>query len=141
MITERQRQNLAVATRYVELYNTDPERFVRECYHAEYKVGVMGIGWYDGIDKFIEVEKQVLKAAPRRKMRVAHMHATDNAVVVEAAVVDPDRGADWALPFCAVLEIRGDKIAIDRTYAEFGKWPGLEGVRRGAGSGVSRDIW
>ena len=128
MTTERQRQNLVVAQRYVDLYNTDPERFVRECYHTYYEVGVMGLGTYDGIDKFIDVEKKVLKAAPQRRMRVVHMHATDDAVVVEAEVTDTARGANWALPFCAVLEIRGDKIAIDRTYAEFGKWPGLEGV-------------
>jgi len=127
-MSERHAHNLAVARRYVELYNTDPERFVRECYHADYKVGVMGIGWYDGIEKFIDVEKAVLKAAPGRRMRVKEMHATDDAVVVEAVVTDPARGADWELPFCAVLEIRGDKIAVDRTYAEFGKWPGLEGV-------------
>ena len=68
------------------------------------------------------------KAAPQRRMRVDHMHATDDAVVVEAVVVDPARGTDWELPFCAVLEIRGDKIAVDRTYAEFDKWPGLNAV-------------
>ena len=32
------------------------------------------------------------------------------------------------VPFCAVLEIRGDKIAVDRTYADFSKWPGLDSV-------------
>lgn len=127
-MSTQQSHNLAVAQRYVELYNTDPERFVRECYHADYKVGVMGIGWYDGIEKFIEIEKAVLAAAPGRRMRVTAMHATDRAVVVEAAVTDPARGADWELPFCAVLEIRGDKIAVDRTYAEFAKWPGLPAV-------------
>ena len=54
-MTDAQIKNLEVATRYVELYNTDPERFVRECYHTDYQVGAMGLGWYDGIDKFIEV--------------------------------------------------------------------------------------
>jgi limonene-1,2-epoxide hydrolase len=127
-MTEKRQQNLAVAQRYVELYNTDPERFVRECYHTDYKVGAMGLGWYDGIDKFIQVEKAVWKAAPGRRMKIVHMHATDNAVIVEAAVVDPSRGADWELPFCAVLEIRGDKIAVDRTYADFKTWPGLDTV-------------
>ena len=51
------------------------------------------------------------------------MHVTDEVVVVEALVVDPARGADWALPFCAVLEIRGDLIAVDRTYANFKQLP------------------
>ena len=120
--------NLAVAERYVALYNTDPERFVRECYHADYQVGAMDLGWYHGVDKFIAVGKAVLKAAPLRKMRVDCMHATDTTVVVEAVVTDSSRGVNCELPFCAALEIRGDKIAIDRTYAEFNKWPGLDGT-------------
>lgn len=117
--------NLAVARRYVDLYNTDPERFVRECYHADYSVDVMGIEAFTGIDKFIEVEKSVLNAAPQRRMRVDRMHATELAVVVEAVLTDASRGADWQIPFCAVLEIRGDRIAVDRTYADFKAWPGL----------------
>ena len=127
-MSSRTRANLAVAERYVELYNTDPERFVCECYHTDYRVGAMGLGWYDGIDKFVGIEKSVLKAAPARRMRVDCMHATETAVVVEAVVTDDARGADWELPFIAALEIRGDKIAVDRTYAEFAKWPGLEGT-------------
>ena len=127
-MTEAQKHNLSVATRYVELYNIDAERFVRECYHTDYKVGAMGLGWYDGLDKFVEIEKAVWRAAPQRRMRVAHMHATEFVVVVEASIVDASRGSDWELPFCAVLEVRGDKIAIDRTYADFRTWPGLDGT-------------
>lgn len=125
-MTDILQKNLAVAKRYLDLYNTDPERFVRECYHADYKVGVMGIGSFEGIDKFIEVEKSVLKAAPQRRMRVDQMHATEKVVVVEAVLTDASRGKDWELPFCAVLEIRGDRIAVDRTYADFKTWPGLD---------------
>ena len=127
-MTDKQQQNLAVARRYVELYNTDPERFVRECYHTDYKVGAMGLGWFEGIDKFIEVEKAVWNAAPRRRMKILKMHATDDVVVVEAVVTNPDQGADWELPFVAVLEIRGDKIAVDRNYADYKTWPGLDTV-------------
>jgi limonene-1,2-epoxide hydrolase len=127
-MTNAQQKNLEVATRYVDLYNTDPERFVRECYHTDYKVGAMGLGWYDGMDKFIEVEKAVWSAAPNRRMRIVQMHPTETAVIVEAVIVDTSRGADWELPFCAVLEIRGDKIAVDRTYADFKTWPGLNAV-------------
>jgi hypothetical protein len=118
-------KNLAVAKRYLELYNTDPERFVRECYHPDYTVGVMGVGEFSGIDKFIEVEKSVWKAAPGRRMRIDHYHVTEKVVVVEAVLLDASRGKDWNLPFCAALEIRGDKIAVDRTYADFKNWPGL----------------
>jgi len=112
----------------VELYNLDPERFVRECYHRDYRVGAMVMGWYDGIEKFVGIEKSVLKAAPARRMRADCMHVTETTVVVEAAVTDSARGTDWELPFIAALDIRGDKIAVDRTYAEFAKWPGLEGT-------------
>lgn len=124
-MNERQRQNIDIAKRYVDLYNTDPDRFVRECYHDDFKVVAMGISEITGVDKFIAVEKAVLKAAPKRLMRVDKMHATDEVVVVEAAVVDAGKGADWEIPFCAVLVMRGDKIAIDRTYADYSQWPGL----------------
>jgi len=102
--------------------------FVRECYHPDYKVGAMGVGWYEGIDKFIGVEKAVWSAAPSRRMRILHMRPTETAVIVEAAIVDPTRGVDWELPFCVVLEIRGDKIEIDRIYADFKAWPRLDSV-------------
>ncbi len=127
-LNAHEQANLRVAERYVELYNTDSERFVRECYHTDYRVGAMGLGWYDGIEKFVGIEKSVLKAAPTRRLRADCMHVTETAVVVEAVVTDSARGADWELPFIAALEIRGDKIAVDRTYAEFAKWPGLEGT-------------
>ena len=124
-MSSRKERNLKVAQRYVELYNTDPERFVRECYHDDYKVGAMGVEWFDGIENFIEIEKAVLAVAPSRLMKVDHMHATEDAVIVEARIVDQDRGEDWSLPMCAVLEIRDDKIAVDRTYADFKEWPGF----------------
>lgn len=127
-MSDRKEHNLKVAQRYVDLYNTDPERFVRECYHDDYQVGAMGVGWFDGVEKFIELEKAVLAAAPSRIMKVDRMHATDDAVVVEATIVDESRGADWSIPMCAVLDIRGDKIAIDRTYADYTDWPGFSSV-------------
>lgn len=118
----------SVAERYVELYNTEPERFVRECYHVDYKVGAMGLGWYDDVEKFIDIEKLVFKATPLRRMRADCIRVTRTTVIVEAAVVDSDRSPNWELPFVAALEIRDDKIAVDRTYAELKKWPGIEGT-------------
>lgn len=93
-MSEKANMYLEIARRYVDPYNTDPERFVRERYHADYKVGAMGLNWYDGIEKFIDIEKAVLRAAPGRRMRVDGMHATDELVVVDAVVTDPARGAD-----------------------------------------------
>ncbi len=124
-MTNQQKKNLAIAARYIELYNSDAERFVRECYHPDYTAFGMGAGSFQGLDRFIEVEKLVLGAAPKRRMQLVKMHATETAAIVEAVLKDPVKGADWELPFCAVLEIRDDKILIDRTYADFKNWPGL----------------
>ncbi|MBI3249640.1 MAG: nuclear transport factor 2 family protein [Deltaproteobacteria bacterium] len=121
MTTEEQR-NLTVAKLYEDLYNTDAERFVRECYTPDCEVNG---GFIRGYEQFIQVEKNVLRAAPKRTMRVDRRYATGNAVIVEAVLLDPDKGAEWQLPFCAVLTCRDGKIASDWTYAEFSKWPGL----------------
>jgi len=121
MTTEEQR-NLEVAKQYEALYNTDVERFVRECYTPDCEVNG---GFIRGHRQFIEVEEKVLRAAPRRNMRVARTHAAGNVVVVEAVLLNPDQGPDWELPFCAVLTCRDGKIVTDWTYAEFTKWPGL----------------
>lgn len=121
-MTDEERRNLDLAKRYEDLYNTDPERFVCECYTSDCDVND---GMIRGYEDFVAVEKRVLAAAPKRKMRVLRRHASGDVVVVEAVLVDPDRGADWKLPFCAVLTCRDGRIARDWTYAEFGKWPGL----------------
>jgi len=124
-MTSEEQRNLETAKRYEELYNTDIERFVCECYAPDYEAFPMGNGSFRGLDKFVEVEKRILRAAPKRKMRVDQFHAAGNVVTVEAVLLDPDQGPDWSLPFCAVLVFRDGKILIDRTYADFRRWPGL----------------
>jgi len=124
-MTAEEQRNLQVAKLYEELYNTDAERFVHECYTSDCKAYGMGAGIIEGHTQFVQVEKGVLQAAPKRQMRVDHFHAVGNAVVVEAVLLNPDKGADWQLPFCAVLVCRDGKIAVDRTYADFTQWPGL----------------
>jgi ketosteroid isomerase-like protein len=121
-MTAEEQQNLAVAKRYEDLYNTDAERFVYECYTPDCEVNG---GMIRGYEQFVQIEKNVLRAAPKRKMRVDRTYATGNVVIVEAALLNPDQGPDWQLPFCAVLTCRDGKIATDWTYAEFTKWPGL----------------
>ena len=125
-MTAEEKRNLEVAKQYEALYNTDVERFVRECYAPDYEVYGMGDGMFRGHDKFVQVEQSVLRAAPKRKMRVERTHAVGDVVVVEAVLLDPDQGPDWQLPFCAVLTCREGKIVTDRTYADFKKWPGLD---------------
>jgi limonene-1,2-epoxide hydrolase len=119
-MTPEEQRNLKVAALYEELYNNDIERFVPEC-----EAYVMGRSVIRGYDEFLEAERTVLKAAPRRRMRVDKAHAVDDTVIVEAVLLNPDEGPNWQLPFCAALICRDGKIAIDRTYAEWPEWPGL----------------
>ncbi len=122
MPTEEER-SLEVAKAYEDMYNNDIERFVFEVYTSDCEVNG---GFIRGHEKFIQIERDVLQAAPKRKMRVDRRHATGNVVVVEAVLLDSDQGDDWKLPFCAVLTCRYGKIATDWTYAEFSKWPGIQ---------------
>ena len=124
-MTVEEQRNLKVAAQYEELYNTDPERFVRECYTEDCEVYAMGGVTIRGHEPFIKVEQRVLRAAPKRRMRVDRTHAAGNVVTVEAVLLNPDRGSDWQLPFCAVLTCRDGKIVTDRTYADYKDWPGL----------------
>jgi hypothetical protein len=121
-MTAEEKRNREVAKRYEELYNTDVERFVHECYTSDCEVNG---GFIRGYPHFVQIEQNVLRAAPQRKMRVDRTHVAGNVVVVEAVLLNPDQGPDWQLPFCAVLTCRDGKIATDWTYAEFSKWPGL----------------
>jgi limonene-1,2-epoxide hydrolase len=124
-MTVEEQRNLKVAAQYEELYNTDPERFVRECYTEDCEVYAMGGVTIRGHEPFIKVEQRVLRAAPKRRMRVDRTHAAGHVVTVEAVLLNPDRGPDWQLPFCAVLTCREGKIVTDRTYADYKDWPGL----------------
>jgi ketosteroid isomerase-like protein len=122
-MTAEEKQNIELVKRWEETYNSaDAEHFVRECYTPDC---VLNDGFLRGHEQFIKVEKAVLAAAPKRRIRTEHAHATGNVVVVEATLLDPAQGPDWKLPFCSVLTFRDGKIASDRTYAEFRKWPGL----------------
>lgn len=116
---------LALADRWRDLYNEDPARMVRDCYAPDCKVYPMGKGVIEGHAGLLHVEEVVLKQAPRRHMSVERRHVSDNIVCVEAVLRDPDRGADWALPFVAVLTVEDGRIAVDRSYADWSRWPGL----------------
>lgn len=124
-MNEKEQRNANTAHLYIELYNNDIERFVPECYTPDCKAHVMGAGVIEGAEKFLEVERKVLKSAPKRRMRLDKMHVTGDAVTVEVTLLNPDAGADWSLPFIAILNMRDGKIAIDRSYADWSRWPGL----------------
>ena len=117
--------NLALVKRWTDYYNHDATRMVQECYAPDCKVLPMGLGVIEGQAKLQQVEDAVLAQAPRRYMEVVNTHAAGAVVCVEALLRDPDRGADWSVAFVAVLTIHDDRIVVDRTYADWSKWPGL----------------
>ncbi|MGD9603678.1 MAG: nuclear transport factor 2 family protein [Gammaproteobacteria bacterium] len=124
-MTSQEQRNLDTAHRYIELYNNDIERFVPECYTEDCVVHAMGAGVITGPVQFLDVERRVLRAAPRRRMRLEHAHVAGDTVTVEVTLLNSESGPDWALPFIAVLTMRDGRIAIDRSYADWSRWPGL----------------
>jgi limonene-1,2-epoxide hydrolase len=115
----------ALVRRYEQTYNDDIEAFVRDCYSEDCIVSLGGGDELRGHEHFLAVERRVLQAAPRRHMRILRTHAADGAdvVVAEAELLDPDQGDDWRLPFRAVLTCRDGRIVVDRTYADYSRWP------------------
>jgi ketosteroid isomerase-like protein len=113
--------NLALVEEWEKTFNHDIERMVNVLYAPDAELG----GVVMGPEKFLRFERRVLDAAPKRAMRVERTHAVDDVVAVEAVLVDPDKGADWKIPFCAVLTFREGRIVRDMTYGDFTKWPGM----------------
>ena len=113
--------NLALVGRWAEWFNTDIERLITELYAPDCTFTGVPLSH----DKLRRFEQRVLAAAPRRTARIERTHAVDDVVTVEGTLLDPDRGADWALPFCAVLTFRDGKVVSDNTYADMSQWPGV----------------
>lgn len=113
--------NTELVDRWAHLFNTDVEKLVTELYSPECRFSGASMNH----DKLIRFEKRVLAAAPNRTMRVERAHDIDGGVAVEGTLLDPDKGADWALTFCAVLTVADGKIVNDNTYADFSRWPGM----------------
>ncbi|RLC67185.1 MAG: hypothetical protein DRH97_05235 [Chloroflexi bacterium] len=103
-MTAEEERNLELAKKYHELYNTDIDRFVPECYAPDFEVVGPGIASFSGYDTFIRVEKEILKRRPERKMRVVEFFPSGDTVVVEG------------VGFVAFLKCRDGKIIQDRTH-------------------------
>ncbi len=116
---------LALVDTWCTLYNDDPARMVRECYAETCLAYPMGLGVIEGHEGLLAVEATVLAKAPQRRMRVERRHVSGNVVCVEATLLDPAAGADWALPFVAVLSVEQGRIVSVRSYADRSRWPGL----------------
>jgi hypothetical protein len=117
-MTPEEARNLELGKRYEALYNTDVHAF-SECYAEDCNV----MGFIHGRAQLLAIEQRVCKAAPNRQLRVDHRHVFGSMLVMEAVLLDPDKGPDWKIPICIVATCRDGMIAIDRSYAEFSKWP------------------
>lgn len=117
--------NLDLVERWMDYYNDDVGRMVQECYAADCRIQPMGLGLIEGRAGLQKVEDAVLAKAPRRRLAIERTHASGDVVCVECVLSDPERGEEWSLPFVAILTIRDGRIANDRTYADWSRWPGL----------------
>ncbi len=113
--------NNSLAERWAEAFNSDVEALITELYAPDCRFSGVELG-HERLRRF---ERRVLAAAPRRAIRVDRTHAVGDVVTVEGVLLDPDRGAEWTLPFCAVLTWRDGKVVSDNTYAEMSRWPGV----------------
>ncbi len=125
-MTEEETRNVETVMRWAQYYNApDLVRFVYECYTPDCVAYAMGNVELGDSEVFLEAERQVLAAAPKRYMRLEHLSASGNHMTVECTLLDPDQGDDFAIPWVGVFTMRDGKIAIDRTYADWSKWPGV----------------
>ena len=120
-MSDRTEQNLALVDQWEALYNNDVERMVTELYAPD--AAFSGHVW--GQERFMRFEQRVVAAAPKRKLRVVRKHPSGDAVIVEGDILDEAQGADWKLPFCAVLTFEDGRIVSDNTYTEYSKFPGF----------------
>jgi predicted SnoaL-like aldol condensation-catalyzing enzyme len=112
----------ALAEQWAEAFNNDVEKLITELYAPD----CLFSGAEFGHERMLRFERRVLKAAPRREIRVDKTHSDGDVVTVEGVLLDPDQGAEWKLPFCAVLTWRDGKVVSDNTYTEMSRWPGVK---------------
>jgi predicted SnoaL-like aldol condensation-catalyzing enzyme len=111
----------ALAEQWAEAFNSDIDKLITELYAPD----CLFNGVEYGHDRMLRFERRVLTAAPQRSIRIAKTHAAGDVITIEGELLDPDRGAEWKLPFCAVLTWRDGKVVSDNTYAELSRWPGM----------------
>ena len=115
----------ALVARWARCYNDDVRRMVEECYAPDCRVHAMGLSVIEGQRGLQKVEDAVLAKAPRRRAEVKTVHVAGTVATVECDLLDPDQGADWRLPFVAILSVRDGRVVSDHTYADWSRWPGL----------------
>jgi limonene-1,2-epoxide hydrolase len=122
----QEEQNLQAVEIWMNLFNTDLPRMVSESYTPDCVVQYMGLITVEGKDDFLKVESDVMAVIPDRTFRIDNTYAIGDNVIVEAVLMFTDpNGEKVESPFCAVHTFKDGKIAIDRTYLDFAKIPGL----------------
>ena len=122
--TEHERELLDVVRRYEHTYNTDVEKLVLDVYSHDVHLYMTG-GEIHGKDQFLAVEKAILAAAPRRRMRVDKTFICgEETVIIEAVILD-DARPDFFSPLCVIFTIRDGRIVEDRSYLDPSQWPGI----------------
>jgi hypothetical protein len=120
-MTEKTEKHHDLAEQWAQAFNTDVEKLINELYSPDCLFSGVALGH----DKLLRFERRVLAAAPHREIRIDKTYAAGEVVTIEGVLLDPDQGADWKLPFCAVLTWRDGKVVSDNTYAEMSRWPGV----------------
>lgn len=130
MLSTAQERNRETLRRWERHYNTgDVAAMIRECYAPDCVMRVMGGASAHGYEPFLEFENAVLRLAPRRRLRIDRVHPCgEDVLVVEAVLLDPDRGSEWEIPWCTVLTFREGVIVDDRNYLDFSRWPSSEAL-------------
>ncbi|MDP3244078.1 MAG: nuclear transport factor 2 family protein [bacterium] len=128
------RANIALVEKWAALFNSgDVEMMIRECYHLDAEMRVMGRGAVTNHADFLAFELAVSRAAPRRRITLEALHPFDRGVIVESLLYNPDLGEDWTLPWCSLLTIVDGKISSDRNYLDFSKWPSSDAIEQEMG--------
>jgi hypothetical protein len=120
-MTDQTETNVALAEQWAKYFNSDVEKLISELYAPE----CLFSGVEYGHEKLLRFERRVLAAAPKREIRIDKTHAVADVVAVEGTLLDPDKGATWNLPFCAVLTWRDGRVVSDNTYTDMSRWPGV----------------
>ena len=119
-----ERSLLEVVRRYEQTYNHDVEKLVLDVYAHDVDLYMTG-GEIHGKDQFLAVELAILKAAPRRRMRIDRaLICNAETVVIEAAILDDARPTVFS-PLCVIFTIRNGKIVRDHSYLDPSAWPGI----------------
>ena len=130
MPTSTQADNVAVVEKWARYFNDgDVEGMIRECYRPGAEMRVMGVGAVNDADDFLAFERAVIEAAPNRRITLVALYPSDNRVIVEALLFNPKMGAAWSLPWCTILTFLDGKIASDRNYLDFSKWPAADTIQ------------